>query len=432
MTDQPTGHRAPTGLRADADADRPADVRHRRLQRVDHRPAGRGRGGRGQEEGLGRGRRRPERREQDLRRRPGGGAGVEALPDIDLTIRRGEFVSLLGPSGCGKRPCCGSSVTCVRLAPGRSPSTARRPARRASTATTGWSSRRRPSTSGAPVQRNVELPLEIMGRPRTTRAAGPRAMLDLVQLGDFADHYPWQLSGGMQQRVAIARALSFEPSILLMDEPFGALDEMTRERMQLEVLRIWSHRHDGDLRDPLHPRGGVPLDAGGGDDGAAGPHHRDRAHRPAPAAGRRDAREAALLRALTEVREALRGGEGETDEAATRRVAAEGLSGMTPGATPRDASMATVVGRTLRSWLCPWASSSAAIAVWEPADRRPRHGAVPPPAPSRIAEVGHELPEVWSSATSRWARPCSDWPSGPWRACDGGSLTARWVEPTGV
>jgi NitT/TauT family transport system ATP-binding protein len=86
---------------------------------------------------------------------------------------------------------------------------------------------------------NVGLPLEVMGYDGARRAARTKEMLDLVELSDFSDHHPWQLSGGMQQRVAIARALAFEPSILLMDEPFGALDEMTRERMNQEVQRIW-------------------------------------------------------------------------------------------------------------------------------------------------------------------------------------------------
>jgi NitT/TauT family transport system ATP-binding protein len=89
------------------------------------------------------------------------------------------------------------------------------------------------------VEDNVALPLEILGKDRSWRAERARAMLDLVELGDVAGQMPYQLSGGMQQRVAIARALSFEPRLLLMDEPFGALDEMTRERMNDEVLRIW-------------------------------------------------------------------------------------------------------------------------------------------------------------------------------------------------
>jgi len=168
-----------------------------------------------------------------------GSTRVEALSGIDLDIRKGEFVSLIGPSGCGKS-------TLLRVVGDLTPVTEGsvhvngKPAERA----------RRDRDYGmvfqAPVlfdwrsvQANVELPLEITGTPARERAVRARAMLDLVELGDFTRHQPWQLSGGMQQRVAIARALALDPAILLMDEPFGALDEMTRERMNLELLRIW-------------------------------------------------------------------------------------------------------------------------------------------------------------------------------------------------
>ncbi len=90
------------------------------------------------------------------------------------------------------------------------------------------------------VLKNVELPLEIMSYPAQARTERAREVLNLVELSEFEAHYPWQLSGGMQQRVAIARALIFKPSLLLMDEPFGALDEMTRERMNIELLGIWA------------------------------------------------------------------------------------------------------------------------------------------------------------------------------------------------
>ncbi len=168
------------------------------------------------------------------------GAPMTALTGIDLEIGRGEFVSLIGPSGCGKS-------TLLRVIGDLTPPTAGsvtingKPAHKArldrdygmvfqSPVLFEWRS----------VEDNVRLPLELAGGSRSEREARVREMLALVELADFARHHPYQLSGGMQQRVAIARALSFSPAILLMDEPFGALDEMTRERMNSEVLRIWA------------------------------------------------------------------------------------------------------------------------------------------------------------------------------------------------
>ena len=165
--------------------------------------------------------------------------GVVALQGIDLTIRAGEFVSLIGPSGCGKS-------TLLRIIGDLTGPSAGdvlvngKPSHRArldrdygmvfqAPVLMDWRS----------VARNVELPLEVMRYPKADRQARSKRLLDLVELGEFGNRYPWQLSGGMQQRVAIARAFAFDPALILMDEPFGALDEMTRERMNLELMRIW-------------------------------------------------------------------------------------------------------------------------------------------------------------------------------------------------
>ncbi len=169
----------------------------------------------------------------------GGQARTTALEGIDLEIARGEFVSLIGPSGCGKS-------TLLRAIGDLTAPTRGEVTVNGKTAAAARRDRDYGIVFQAPVlfewrsvADNVKLPLEVIGRPAAERAARAREMLELVELGDFAGHYPYQLSGGMQQRVAIARALATEPALLLMDEPFGALDEMTRERMNSEVLRIW-------------------------------------------------------------------------------------------------------------------------------------------------------------------------------------------------
>ena len=168
-----------------------------------------------------------------------GRASTRALADINLSMAPGEFVSLIGPSGCGKS-------TLLRIVGDLiAPTTGvvevnGKPAHQARVG------REYGMVFQAPVlfdwrtvEGNVRLPLELMGTDRRQRDRRVKDMLELVELGGFMRHYPYQLSGGMQQRVAIARALALEPTLLLMDEPFGALDEMTRERLNAEVLRIW-------------------------------------------------------------------------------------------------------------------------------------------------------------------------------------------------
>lgn len=167
------------------------------------------------------------------------GRDVTALTGVTLDIEKGEFVSLVGPSGCGKTTLL--RIIADLLSPtsgdikisGESPHDARLKRRYGivfqSAVLYEWRT----------VKKNIMLPLEIMHVPLKEQSERADRMLELVGLTEFANHYPHQLSGGMQQRVGIARALAIQPEILLMDEPFSALDEFTREKLHVDLLKIW-------------------------------------------------------------------------------------------------------------------------------------------------------------------------------------------------
>ena len=165
---------------------------------------------------------------------------VHALKDVNLTINKGDFVSFIGPSGCGKttflrciaaleRP-TGGTLTVNGL----SPDEARK--KRAY----GYVFQAAGLYPWRTIAGNIKLPLEIMGFSKIDQEARVERVLDLVELSGFGKKFPWQLSGGMQQRASIARALAFDADILLMDEPFGALDEIVRDRLNEEVLKLWA------------------------------------------------------------------------------------------------------------------------------------------------------------------------------------------------
>jgi NitT/TauT family transport system ATP-binding protein len=163
-----------------------------------------------------------------------------ALDDVSFDIRVGEFCSLIGPSGCGKS-------TLLRLVSGLAQPNGGRISVHGLTPLEARRKRQFGIVFQSPVlfdwrtvEQNIALPLQVFGQDRGRTLARVAELMQLVGLGDFGRHYPWQLSGGMQQRVAIARALTFAPPFLLMDEPFGALDMITRDRMAQELLRIWS------------------------------------------------------------------------------------------------------------------------------------------------------------------------------------------------
>ena len=165
---------------------------------------------------------------------------VHALKDVNLEIHKGDFVSFIGPSGCGKTTFLrvmadleqptGGTVTIN----GVSPEEARK------SRAYGYVFQAAGLYPWRTIGGNIRLPLEIMGYSKADQAARVRQVLDLVELAGFERKFPWQLSGGMQQRASIARALAFDADILLMDEPFGALDEIVRDHLNEQLLRLWA------------------------------------------------------------------------------------------------------------------------------------------------------------------------------------------------
>ncbi|HUJ99098.1 MAG TPA: ABC transporter ATP-binding protein [Stellaceae bacterium] len=168
-------------------------------------------------------------------------APVYALSHVDLTVATGDFVSLIGPSGCGKTTLLRVMADLERATSGTIEVNGISPEEARLKRAYGYVFQAPALYPWRTVLRNVTLPLEIMHTPRAERQERARRVLDLVNLAGFERKFPWQLSGGMQQRVSIARALAFDPAILLMDEPFGALDEIIRDHLNEQLLRLW-HR----------------------------------------------------------------------------------------------------------------------------------------------------------------------------------------------
>jgi NitT/TauT family transport system ATP-binding protein len=164
---------------------------------------------------------------------------VQALSDVSLRVARGEFVSFIGPSGCGKTTLLRAVADLEDPTSGSIRVNSMSPHEARANRAYGYVFQAPALYPWRSVARNIALPLEIMGFSKAEREARIAKGLELVNLSGFGGKYPWQLSGGMQQRASIARALSFDPDLLLMDEPFGALDEIVRDMLNQQLLRLW-------------------------------------------------------------------------------------------------------------------------------------------------------------------------------------------------
>ena len=164
---------------------------------------------------------------------------IEALANVNLAVAAGEFVSFIGPSGCGKTTLLRVIADLEQPTDGTLMVNGVPPHEARLKRQYGYVFQAPALYPWRTVERNVTLPLEVMGVAKDERRRRARDQLELVNLAGFARKFPWQLSGGMQQRVSIARALSFDPALLLMDEPFGALDEIVRDHLNEQLLRLW-------------------------------------------------------------------------------------------------------------------------------------------------------------------------------------------------
>ncbi len=168
---------------------------------------------------------------------------VVALSDVDLNVEQGDFVSLIGPSGCGKTTLLRAIADLAPITTGTLTVNGMTPSEARTARAYGYVFQAPALFPWRNVIRNVTLPLELTGMGKAEREQRAMENLSLLGLKDFGRKFPWQLSGGMQQRVSIARALSFKPELLLMDEPFGALDEITRDNLNLHLHELWAQTH---------------------------------------------------------------------------------------------------------------------------------------------------------------------------------------------